>query len=214
MTSFTVFLCEPQPIVVEGLRKVLSECDDLELIGHSDELHDALALIGKYHPAIVLLGQSGASKGVLAFLNQVRETSPSSKVVLWVSELTEMDSFRALQAGARGILKKTLSIDLLLECLRAAGNGNIWIEKSLASGVLSGPVRGAYRITPREREIVELICRGMKNKEIAKALSITPGTVKVHLMHIFEKTGVKDRFQLALQARQLLGMDDVPPSGS
>ena len=57
---------------------------------------------------------------------------------------------------------------------------------------------------PREREIVEFVCRGMKNKEIADALSITPGTVKVHLMHIFEKTGVKDRFQLALQGRQFL----------
>ena len=57
---------------------------------------------------------------------------------------------------------------------------------------------------PREREIVEFVCRGMKNKEIAEALSITPGTVKVHLMHIFEKTGVKDRFQLALQGRQFL----------
>ena len=61
-----------------------------------------------------------------------------------------------------------------------------------------------YGITPREREIVESVCRGMKNKEIAEALSITPGTVKVHLMHIFEKTGVRDRFQLALQGRQFL----------
>ena len=65
------------------------------------------------------------------------------------------------------------------------------------------------RMTPRERQIVELVCRGMKNKEIAVALSITPGTVKVHLMHIFEKTGVKDRFQLALHGRQLAGFGDT-----
>ena len=78
-------------------------------------------------------------------------------------------------------------------------------ERVPKSAMTSMPRRnGALRITRREREIVEFICRGLKNKEIAEALSITPGTVKVHLMHIFEKTGVKDRFQLALQGRQFL----------
>jgi len=62
-------------------------------------------------------------------------------------------------------------------------------------------------LTPREREIVQQICVGLKNKEIAQTLSITAGTVKVHLMHIFEKTGVKDRFELAMHGRRLLGLD-------
>ncbi len=77
------------------------------------------------------------------------------------------------------------------------------------------------RLTPREREIVTCLCQGMRNKQIAAELSITPGTVKVHLMHIFEKTGVKDRFELAVQARKLLGLEgspatspDAPSSGS
>jgi DNA-binding NarL/FixJ family response regulator len=59
-------------------------------------------------------------------------------------------------------------------------------------------------LTPRERDIVHHVCGGLKNKEIATALSITAGTVKVHLMHIFEKTGVKDRFELAVHGRKLL----------
>ena len=63
----------------------------------------------------------------------------------------------------------------------------------------------SVRITPREREIIQLICQGLKNREIAEILGITSGTVKVHLMHIFEKTGTKDRFQLALKARQVFG---------
>ena len=62
-------------------------------------------------------------------------------------------------------------------------------------------------LTPREKEIVHHVCGGLKNKEIAEALTITPGTVKVHLMHIFEKTGVKDRFELAVLGRRLLGTD-------
>jgi len=75
--------------------------------------------------------------------------------------------------------------------------------------------RSAPRLTPRERQIVQQICEGHKNKEIAQVLSITAGTVKVHLMHIFEKTGVKDRFELAIQGRKLLGLDssEVPKLG-
>ena len=67
-------------------------------------------------------------------------------------------------------------------------------------------------LTPREKDIVHHVCGGLKNKEIAEALAITPGTVKVHLMHIFEKTGVKDRFELAVQGRRLLGTEHALPA--
>jgi DNA-binding NarL/FixJ family response regulator len=65
----------------------------------------------------------------------------------------------------------------------------------------------ASRLTPREKEVVRLICRGMKNKQIAENLHITAGTVKVHLMHIFEKTGLKDRLALAVHGRELVGVE-------
>jgi DNA-binding NarL/FixJ family response regulator len=125
-----------------------------------------------------------------------------------VNDLAEIDCFRALQLGARGILKKTLPVESVLECLRTVGQGNLWIENSLAEHAVGGPERrSSPRLTPREREIVHHVCAGLKNKEVAEALSITPGTVKVHLMHIFEKTGVKDRFELAVHGRRLLGIE-------
>jgi DNA-binding NarL/FixJ family response regulator len=95
----------------------------------------------------------------------------------------------------------------IILCLRAVSQGEVWIESSLAdnNGMLER--RSAPRLTPREREIVHHVCVGLKNKEIAEALSITAGTVKVHLMHIFEKTGVKDRFELAVNGRRLLGAE-------
>jgi DNA-binding NarL/FixJ family response regulator len=85
--------------------------------------------------------------------------------------------------------------------------GDVWIESSLSEHAGGLDRRSAPRLTPREKEIVHHVCIGMKNKEIAKALAITPGTVKVHLMHIFEKTGVKDRFELAVNGRRLLGVE-------
>jgi DNA-binding NarL/FixJ family response regulator len=122
--------------------------------------------------------------------------------------MAEIDCFRALQSGARGILKKSATIATIRTCLRAVSQGEVWIENSLADRSMSAlDRRSAPRLTPREKDIVQHVCGGLKNKEIAEALAITPGTVKVHLMHIFEKTGVKDRFELAVQGRRLLGTE-------
>ena len=90
----------------------------------------------------------------------------------------------------------------------AVGAGAVWLKSSAYDKTLPR-ISAAVRITPRERQIVELVCEGLRNREIAERMSITQGTVKVHLMHIFEKTGMKDRFQLALEGRHLiLGVDE------
>jgi two-component system nitrate/nitrite response regulator NarL len=102
-------------------------------------------------------------------------------------------------------------VQAVVDCLRAVARGDIWIEGSAEPPMPGFERRSSPRLTPREREIVQQICVGLKNKEIAQMLSITAGTVKVHLMHIFEKTGVKDRFELAMHGRRLLG---VEPSGN
>jgi DNA-binding NarL/FixJ family response regulator len=90
--------------------------------------------------------------------------------------------------------------------MREVAAGKIWMEdSSQIVGFLQR--RQTSRLTPREREVVRLVCQGLKNKQIAANLGITPGTVKVHLMHIFEKTGLKDRFALAVHGRTLPGLD-------
>jgi len=182
--------------------------EDLSFIGSSSSANEALAQIATLRPQIALLDQSGGLKLVFRLLADVKSCSPQTLPILWVTELAEVECFRALQLGARGILKKTLPITSMLECIRAVARGSVWIEHTLSSqvvGFLSR--RQAPRLTPREREIVRCLCRGMRNKEIARELTITAGTVKVHLMHIFEKTGVKDRFELAVHGRKLLGLE-------
>lgn len=209
MGSFTIFVCEAQPVALEGLQTIFAGCEDIQLVGAAHSLSEALPAIATRAPDLVLLGQSGAPKPLLPQISEVLASCPLSRVVLWVVDLHEHEVFRALQLGAKGILRKTVATSTLLECLRAVSNGSIWIEDSLATRQETSARRDPIlRITPREREIIEQICRGLKNREIASALSITPGTVKVHLMHIFEKTGTKDRFQLALQGRRLLGLEE------
>jgi DNA-binding NarL/FixJ family response regulator len=204
-----VFACEAQPVVLEGLARVLDACPELELSGTASTLSDALDAVRENHPDVLLVDQSAGLKTVFQFLSDVKNTWQKCQPVLWVNDLAEIDCFRALQLGARGILKKTAPISAIVDCLQTVEKGEVWIESALSDRAFSMDRRSTPRLTPREREIVHQICAGLKNKEIGEALTITPGTVKVHLMHIFEKTGVKDRFELALHGRRLLGLDHV-----
>jgi two-component system, NarL family, nitrate/nitrite response regulator NarL len=207
VSKISVFVCEAQPIVIEGLAKVLAESQEFEYVGSASGLGEALDFVRGKHPDVLLVDQSAGLKLVFQFISDVRNTWSRCQPVLWVNDLAEIDCFRALQLGARGILKKTVPVQLMLECLHAVSVGDVWIESSLSEHGGGLDRRSAPRLTPREKEIVHHVCVGMKNKEIAEALAITPGTVKVHLMHIFEKTGVKDRFELAVNGRRLLGVE-------
>lgn len=209
MGSISVFVCESQPIVIEGLRKVLAETNDLLFAGTVARPADVLDAIPNIRPNIVLIDGSAGLTAALRLLGHLKAAGPIHPV-LWVVDLPEMDAFRALQMGARGIVKKTLPTATLLECLREVGAGQIWMQESEQVADFLHR-KNASRLTPREKEVVRLICRGLRNKQIAENLHITPGTVKVHLMHIFEKTGLKDRLALAVHGREMVGVE-VPAS--
>ena len=206
MPAISIFACESQPIVVEGLRKVLTDCDDLEFAGSVPRVTEALDALGRVRPNVALIDLSGGLAPALRLVAGLRAVSPQSLAVLWVVDLPEGEAFRALQMGVRGIIKKTLPLAKLLEGLREVAKGRIWMDEPQPDvEVLRN--RESSRLTPREKQIVALICRGLRNKQIAENLHITPGTVKVHLMHIFEKTGLKDRLALAVRGRELIGTE-------
>ncbi len=195
--------------MVEGLQKILSDCEDLEFVGSVSKATDAVEILSRVRPDIALIDLAGGLAPALRLVGGLRAASSRSQPVLWVVDLPEAEAFRALQMGVRGIVKKTLPVPKLIECLREVGTGKIWMDEPQP-----GPEflrnREASRLTPREKQIVALICRGMRNKQIAENLHITPGTVKVHLMHIFEKTGLKDRLALAVRGRELIGAESWP----
>ena len=201
-----VCVCESQPIVVEGLKKSLQDAEDMEFSGSVDNPRELLDFVEKDSPKVCLIDKSFGTKSVFQIVSDLKARSLETEPVLWAAEVSEVESFRALQVGARGILKKTLPVEVILDCIRTVAKGNIWIESSVSNqfvGFINR--RSTPRLTPREEEILNLVMKGMKNKQIAEELSITTGTVKVHLMHIFEKTGVKDRFELAMYGRKLRG---------
>lgn len=195
-----VFQYESVPLLVDGLKAVLAPTGDFTHCGEAQGLERGLAAVAALRPDLVLIDQNAAAAG--DFLAALRHQAGAP--VLWAAAATEAETLRLLQHGAKGIVRRTAPAAELLACLRTVVAGSIWIDEALASrmpGALDS--RPLSRLTGREREIVEHVARGAKNREIALALGITPGTVKAHLMHIFEKTGVEDRFELVEQARQL-----------
>ena len=204
-----VIACETQPIVVEGLHKSLGEAPDLKFVSSVADPTELLDQVAEHTPKVCLLDKALGTSTVFQLISDLKARTPDTEPVLWAAEVSEVESFRALQVGARGILKKTLPVHAILDCIRTVAKGNIWIESSISNqfvGFINR--RSTPRLTPREDEILSLVMRGMKNKQIADSLEITTGTVKVHLMHVFEKTGVKDRFELAMYGRKLRGYSD------
>lgn len=209
MSKLSVFACEPQPIVVEGLRKVLEDCDDLEFAGAVTRSTEALDAVGRVRPNIALIDVSASGLAwALRLVAGLKAVSPNCHAVLWVVDLREMDAFRAFQMGVRGVLKKTHALEQVKACLREVGSGRIWLDASEPVAEFLNR-KEASRLTPREKDVVRLVCRGLKNRQIAENLHITSGTVKVHLMHIFEKTGLQDRLALAVHGRELVGLESV-----
>jgi DNA-binding NarL/FixJ family response regulator len=112
------------------------------------------------------------------------------------------------------VVRKTAPLEALLECMRTVAAGNTWMEESVLQEP-ERPARGTRtNLTTRELQVVELVERGLKNRDIGLQLGIRPGTVKIHLKHIFEKTGIRGRYGLALSGIRDKGVSPSPAAAS
>ena len=130
--------------------------------------------------------------------------------MIWGVSVSEAEALRFLQAGARGILRKTAEVQVVLACLRTVAAGRSWMEDCMFRESARSPRYPRSELTSREQQVLELVEQGLRNKEIAHELGIRPGTVKIHLKHIFEKTGVRGRYGLALSGLKDRGVVSIP----
>lgn len=193
-----VLVCDTQPMAIEGVRGVLSRCDDLRFAGAVSSLDAAFELIRGLNPAAVVIDKSLGTAAITECLRQLAAAGSSTAPVIWGVGISESEALRLLQAGARGVLRRTSETDTLVTCLRSVTSGNTWMEDGIFgdSEKLHNPRRS--QLTPREHEVAEQVEKGLRNRDIARNLGIQTGTVKIHLKHIFEKTGVRGRYGLAL----------------
>jgi len=194
--------------VAEGLAAVFRTHADLELVACRDSLSGTLDGLKSNRPDVLVVHLLSGVR--LSELHEIRAADSRCQIVLWGQELEGEFAFQAIRLGVRSILPGNIPIDDFLAALRNVHQGALCFEKDLLQSMLS---QKRVALTQRQGQILSLVAQGLKNKEIAEALTITAGTVKVHLMHIFEKTGVKDRFELAVNGRRMLGIETpVEPS--
>lgn len=206
-----VAVCDSQPILIEGLRNVLANSASFRLLEPVRSLDELAHLIITRSPRIALLDRAMADQGLTDWIQQMR-TRTQTGLIVWAINISDPEALRLLQAGAKGIMRKCARPEQLISCFEAVANGNTWMDDSLfrGSGLRIPESNLRSELTPREQQVLELVERGMRNKEIAAALGIRPGTVKIHLKHIFEKSGIRGRYGLALSGlRERIGESTI-----
>jgi two-component system, NarL family, nitrate/nitrite response regulator NarL len=180
-------------ILAKGLDSILRHDGTFELLPPCLSLDRLMAQIANDAPEIILLDHSLAV--TFAVVAEIKHAARGAKLVLWVDTITTQMAMQALEVGIRGILRKRLPIDLHLMCLTRVQAGGVWFEKTLTE---PSPTPARIALTGREEQLVSLLSQGLKNFEIAGSLAITEGTVRIYLSQLYQKLGVKDRFELAL----------------
>jgi two-component system nitrate/nitrite response regulator NarL len=194
--SVGVSVCDTQPATIEGIRTLLIGCPDLKFVEGTSSLNRAMELAREPSAGILLVDKGFGMQGILEWMSI--SGGPGPMVVIWGGSITEAEALRFLQVGARGILRKTAALPAILSCLRTVAAGRSWMEDCVFRDPARTDRYPRSELTAREQQVLELVEQGCKNKEIAGELGIRPGTVKIHLKHIFEKTGIRGRYGLAL----------------
>jgi two-component system, NarL family, nitrate/nitrite response regulator NarL len=202
----TVVVCDTQPITAEGLRTLLAAAGDLEFRAALNSLETATQLVGARPPDVVVVDKGFGMRIVLDWIHDLKLADAAPAVMVWGVSMTEAEALRLLQAGAKGIVRKTADLDSILNCLRTVASGKSWMEDSVFRDSGRPERYPRSELTPREHQVLEMVEQGFKNKEIALELGIRPGTVKIHLKHIFEKTGVRGRYGLAISGLKERGV--------
>ena len=212
MDVVRVLLAEDHHLVRQGLRALLEREPDVEIVGEAADGLEALHLIKDLQPDIVLMDITMPGLNGLEVLRRVRSRLPEVRVLVLSVHEGEEYVLRALQAGASGyLLKRSLSAELLV-ALRAAQRGEIFLSPAVSQTLVTrflqnGPLdesRTPYdRLTPREREVFQLIAEGHTNQAIAHRLGISVRTVETHRANLMDKLDIHDVAGLTRLAVQL-----------
>ena len=204
-----IAVCDTQPITAQGLRNLLASSEDLELVEAMNSLEAATAFVRVSAPDIVVVDKGFRMRAVLDWIHDLKLIDATPAITVWGVSMTEAEALRLLQAGARGIVRKTADLASLLTCLRTVASGRSWMEDCVFRDSARQIGYPRSELTAREHQVLELVEQGFKNKEIALELGIRPGTVKIHLKHIFEKTGVRGRYGLAISGLKDKGIVSI-----
>jgi len=188
-----IVIYSDEPILAAGMESLIGEDPDLESVGCCSNLPALKDRLANGNPDLAVVDLT--PQVTLTELTELQSLNRECKLILWTGPIARDAALQALTIGIRGVLRKTLPLEAHRQCLHNVHSGELWVEKSLADSLQA---QERVTLTPREGQLVALLARGLKNKEIAAELGLTEGTVKVYLAHLFQKSGARDRFELAV----------------
>jgi two-component system, NarL family, nitrate/nitrite response regulator NarL len=206
--NIRILVADDHAIFRDGLRKLLGADDSISIVGEAQNGVECIKLLTKLKPDVLLLDLRMPDKDGLAVLEEVNFDNLPTRVVVLTAAEDDGDVVRAMRLGARGVVLKQSATDLLVRSIQRVHAGEIWLDNLMTAEVMkafsrsseSGPRREKPLLSEREKEIVQHVAQGFRNKEIGEKLFISEQTVKNHLHNIFDKLGVSDRLELALYA--------------
>src|SRR4051794_16518789 len=194
-------------MVLHGLKRLFDGETEFEVVECCGNGADAIAAARRGNVDVLLLDVKMPGLSGIDVLRSVSAERLNCSTVLLTAALSDADAVEGLRLGARGIVLKESSPDELLDCIRHVARGEQWVDTELMSRTMAAARRDTPRepnrlLTAREREIVRMIAEGLRNKAIAERLSISEGTVKIHLHNVYEKLGLDGRLELMLHAQK------------
>ena len=204
-----VIVADDHPIVLDGLAQLLAADPEFEVIALCKEGEEALNVIRKEKPEIAVLDVRMPRMNGLAVLRAVVEERLPTRVILLTAEISDDEVVDAVRLGVAGMVLKETASRQMLQVLSKVAAGETSLDQKVVRRAVdkllrakAGLMQAERVLTNRELEIVRLVATGLRNKQIADQLSITEGTVKIHLHTIFEKLGVSSRVELSNYARE------------
>jgi DNA-binding NarL/FixJ family response regulator len=195
-----IVLADDHAVVLMGLTTVLSLEPDIVIDATADNGEEAVELFRRHRPHLILMDlRMPGTDGVTA-AREIRREFPAARILFLTSYDTEEDVYQALLAGASGFLLKQSKRHELVAAVRAVASGASWVPSEIARRAKDR--EGSPELSVRQREVIELVAKGLSNKDIANLLGFSESGTKQHLRQIYAKLGVTDRAEAVAAAMQ------------
>ena len=200
-----LLIADDHPMIGAAL-ELLLRGTDYQIIGRVRGGDEAIAQVQATKPDLLLLDVNMPGTSGIDVLRALRQREEGPVIILLTACMDDQQLLAASALEPEGMVMKTADPALLIECMDQVRAGERWIDPEIAVNIerVKAQAAAAPSLSPRERDLVDLVRRGLRNRDIAEKLGVTEGTVKVYLHAIFDKVGVENRTELAMRADKLL----------
>lgn len=208
--SITVLIADDEALFRSGIRMVLEAQDNIEVVAEAENGHEAVDLVRKFSPTVVLMDNQMPELDGIAAARQLAALGSTTRVLVLTTFDLDRNVYEALAAGAAGFLLKSARPARLVEAIRTVADGDSLLDPTLTRRLIDRWMAPASTeaterlrtLTDREREVLVLMARGLNNREIAETLFLGESTVKTHVVRVLAKTGSRDRIQAVILAHE------------